>query len=194
MFERYTEKARRVIFYSREFASGLGANAIEPPHILMGLMREDQQLFKRLGNKELLQLDSIRERIRTSAGTRGNPSVDMPLSVESKRVLQYAEKESEQLNHRNIGTEHLLLGLLREQTIATEILTEHGLQLSSVRDELRKGSEAVVDTPRNDSIDEMRKLAADARDLGASIVKKAARIEAICDQLEKSTRNKEDKH
>ena len=197
MFERYTEKARRVIFYSREFASGLGDSAIEPRHILLGIIREDEELFRRLGKLNFQQIDAIRDRIRTATRPRGNTSTEMPISFESKRVLEYAADESKQLKHKFIGTEHLLLGLLRGKTIAAGILIEHEFELSRLRDELRKGSGPVfnssnavscrVDISNGGSIAEMRKLAAEARDLAAAIVNKAARIESICDKLENSS-------
>ena len=129
MFERYTEKARRVIFFARQEASELGGPAIEPHHILLGLIREDPPLITRFCKLTLPLLD-LRDRIRASTGPveKLPASVDMPLSGQTKHVLSYAADESQQLNHRYLSTEHLLLGLLREeQTTAAEILIEHGV-------------------------------------------------------------------
>src|SRR5438105_3630272 len=106
MFERYTEKARRVIFFARYEASMFGAPAIEPEHLLLGLMREDRELTTRLLpallsiktiRKEIEQRSTIREKICTS--------VELPLAPEAKRVLTYAHEESDSLNHRHIDTE-----------------------------------------------------------------------------------------
>jgi ATP-dependent Clp protease ATP-binding subunit ClpC len=190
MFERYTEKARRVIFFARQEASELGGPAIEPHHILLGLIREDQQLIGRFCNIILPPLHELRDRIRASTGPgeKLSASVDMPLSGQTKDVLSYAADESKQLNHRYLGTEHLLLGLLRaEQTTAAEILIEHGVYLKIVRDELRGRTIGSADMGKADCVEEMRRLAAEARDLATAILRKAERIEAICDELTESS-------
>ena len=143
MFERYTEKARRVIFFARYEASQFGAAAIEAEHILLGLIREDKGLTARFFPRQQVSVDSIRKEIegRIIIHDRVSTSVDLPLSPEAKRVLAYAAEESERLHHRYIGTEHLLLGLLREEkSIAAEILYEQGLRLNIVRDELGRTS------------------------------------------------------
>jgi ATP-dependent Clp protease ATP-binding subunit ClpC len=142
MFERYTEKARRVIFYARFEASQFGSPFIETEHLLLGILREDKDISHRyLGSqatfealrKQVEQHTTIRELISTS--------VDLPLSNESKRVLAYAAEEAETLAHKHIGTEHLLLGLLREEkSFAAELLRERGLRLASVREELAKAT------------------------------------------------------
>src|SRR5580658_2349163 len=116
MFERYTEKARRVIFFARYEASQFGSPYIETEHLLLGLLREDKQLANRfLGSHAAV--DSIRKQIEghTTAREKISTSVDMPLSQERKRVLAYAAEEAERLNQGYIGTEHLLLGLLRQE-------------------------------------------------------------------------------
>jgi ATP-dependent Clp protease ATP-binding subunit ClpC len=138
VFERYTEKARRVIFFARYEASQYGSPYIETEHLLLGLMREDKALANRFlrshGSiesirKEIEQRITIRERISTS--------VEVPLSQESKRILNYATEEAERLGHKHVGTEHLLLGILREEKcFGTEILQERGLRLSTLREEL----------------------------------------------------------
>src|SRR5216684_700493 len=115
MFERYTEKARRVIFFARYEASQFGAHAIEPEHLLLGLMREDKTLAGRFFPRA--HVESIRKEIqgRTLLRERIPTSVELPLAPETKRVLFYSHEESDRLQHRHIGTEHLLLGLLREE-------------------------------------------------------------------------------
>lgn len=195
MFERYTEKARRVIFFARHEASELGDLSIEPHHILLGLIREDQQLIARFSTRTP-SLDEIRDRIRASTGPHSKlpDSVDMPLSDQAKRVLMYAADESQQLNHSYLGTEHLLLGLLRaEQTTASEILIERGFELIIVRDQLRDRNMERAGIGKEGRVDEMRRLAGEARNLATAIIRKTERIEAICDQLtESSSDQKED--
>src|SRR6187200_2842965 len=144
MFERYTERARRVIFFARYEASQFGSTTIETEHLLLGLIREDKNLTNRfLRNSS--SIESIRKEIegRTTIREKVSTSIDLPLSNECKRILAYAAEEAERLNHRHIGTEHLLLGILREEKcVAAEILQERGLRLNSIREEL---SRAVVD-------------------------------------------------
>ena len=141
MFERYTEKTRRVIFFARYEASQFGAPAIEPEHLLLGLMREDKTLTGRFFPRAQVSIESIRKEIegRTLLREKISTSVELPLAPETKRVLAYAHEESDRLQHRHIGTEHLLLGLLREdRSMAAEILYERGLRLNAVRDEIAR--------------------------------------------------------
>src|SRR5216117_587501 len=141
MFERYTEKARRVIFFARYEASQFGAPAIEPEHLLLGLMREDKTLTERFFPRAQITIESIRREIesRTLLRERIPTSVELPLAPETKRVLHYSHEESDRLQHRHIGTEHLLLGLLREErSMAAQILFERGLRLAAVRDEIAR--------------------------------------------------------
>ncbi len=140
MFERYTEKARRVIFFARYEASQFGSPYIETEHLLLGLLREDKALSNRFLRSHA-SVESIRKQIETHTTIREkvSTSVDLPLSNECKRVLAYAAEEAERLSNKHIGTEHLLLGLLREEKcFASEILLERGLRLSTVRDELAR--------------------------------------------------------
>src|SRR5438477_7343570 len=164
MFERYTEKARRVIFFARYEASQFGSPYIETEHLLLGLLREDKALANRFLRSHAA-VDSIRKQIEGHATIREkvSTSVDLPLSHECKRVLAYGAEEAERLNHKHIGTEHLLLGLLREEKcFAAEILHERGLRLSTIREELaRSQSEKVTSNrPKESSL-----LAEFSRDL-----------------------------
>src|ERR1041385_8668366 len=145
MFERYTEKARRVIFFARYEASQFGAPAIEPEHLLLGLMREDKTLTGRFFPRAQITIEAIRREIegRTLLRERIPTSVELPLAPETKRVLHYSHEESDRLQHRHIGTEHLLLGLLREErSMAAQILFDRGLRLAAVRDEIARQSGA----------------------------------------------------
>ena len=140
MFERYTEKARRVIFFARYEASQFGSPYIETEHLLLGLLREDKALTNRFLRSHA-SVESIRKQIEahTTIREKVSTSVDLPLSNECKRVLAYAAEEAERLGHKHIGTEHLLLGLLREEKcFAAEILQERGLKLAQIRDELAR--------------------------------------------------------
>jgi ATP-dependent Clp protease ATP-binding subunit ClpC len=186
MFERYTETARRVIFFARYEASQLGEALIEPHHLLLGVMREDKQVVTRLCKSKLPPTDYLRDRIKAMIGSeeRYPTAVDLPLSTPAKRALAYAAEESERLSQRHIGTEHLLLGLLREgTTIAAKILNEYGVNLDDISHEIRAGIIARADNGQASRMVEIRILATEARQLAAEIVEKAERLNAICDQL-----------
>jgi ATP-dependent Clp protease ATP-binding subunit ClpC len=154
MFERYTEKARRTVFFARFEASQFGSPKIEPEHLLLGLLREDKALADRLPHPRP-SMDSIRKQIegRTTVGEKVPTSVDLPLSLECERVLAYAAEEAERLSHKHIGTEHLLLGLLREEKcFAAEILNGWGLRLSTIREELSQlPKDPAIDKPPADT-------------------------------------------
>ena len=138
MFERYTERARRVIFFARYEASQFGSTTIETEHLLLGLIREDKNLTNRfLRNSS--SIESIRKEIegRTTIREKVSTSIDLPLSNECKRILAYAAEEAERLNHRHIGTEHVLLGILREEkSLAAEVLYNAGFKLEALRQQL----------------------------------------------------------
>jgi len=142
MFERYTEKARRVIFFARYEACQFGSPYIETEHLLLGLLREDKLLANRFLRSQA-NIESIKKQIEAQTTTREKvpTSVDLPLSTECKRVLAYAAEEAERLGHKHIGTEHLLLGLLREdKCFAAELLHERGLRLNQVREEIARAT------------------------------------------------------
>jgi hypothetical protein len=144
VFERYTEKARRAIFFSRYEASHYGSPSIEAEHILLGIFRESHELMKLFPAGSA---DAIRKEIDARSPIRpGVPtSVDLPLGNESRRVLTYAAEEAERLAHRHIGTEHLLLGLLREHgCFAAEILRQRGMDLAILRGRLGKPSRPIL--------------------------------------------------
>jgi ATP-dependent Clp protease ATP-binding subunit ClpC len=139
MFERYTERARRVLFFARYEASQLGSVSIETEHLLLGLIREGKGLTSRIFARSHLSLESIRKEIegRTVFREKVSTSVEIPFSAETKRVLQFAAEEADRLLHNYIGTEHLLLGILREErSVAATILMEKGMRLNTVREDI----------------------------------------------------------
>src|SRR4030081_673622 len=156
VFERYTEKARRVIFFARYEASQYGSPYIETEHLLLGLMRE----AKALANRFLRQqgsIESIRKEIeaRITIRERISTSVEVPLSAECKRILNMAGEEAERLGVKHVGTEHLLLGILREEKcFGAEILMERGLRLSTLREELARtsGEKTTAARPKETSL------------------------------------------
>ena len=134
MFERYTESARRVVFFARYEASNFGSPCIDTQHLLLGLLREDKLLFHRVQLK--VDFETARQDV-TSRIKPGKPiptSVDLPLSEQAKRALKYAAEEADRLNQRQVSTTHLLLGLVRDEKFASaESLTQLGAHLDSMR-------------------------------------------------------------
>jgi hypothetical protein len=139
MFERYTERARRVLVFARYEASQLGSISIETEHLLLGLIREGKGLTSRIFARSHLSLENIRKDIegRTVFHDRISTSVEIPFTPECKRALGYAAEEADRLQHNYIGTEHLLLGVLREErSVAASVLMDRGMRLQTVRDDI----------------------------------------------------------
>ncbi len=141
MFERYTEMARRVIFFARHEAGHYGSLVIDTEHLLLGLLRVDKHLAARL----LGAAEQIRAEIDkgTPRGERVPPSVTIPLSERVKQILGFAAEEAGRLGHRRVGTEHLFLGVLRsEGSFTAQILATRGVKLEAVRRQLQAGARA----------------------------------------------------
>lgn len=127
-----------MIFFARYESSQFGSPYIETEHLLLGLLREDKAFTNRF-LRSSASVETIRKQIEdcTTVREKVSTSVDLPLSDESKRVLGYAVEEAERLSYKHIGTEHLLLGLLREEkSFAAQILNERGVRLPAVREQL----------------------------------------------------------
>ncbi|MEE2822803.1 MAG: ATP-dependent Clp protease ATP-binding subunit [Acidobacteriota bacterium] len=198
MFEKYTEKARRVIFFARYETSQLGARKIEAEHILLGLLREDKALSSKFFPHAEIALEEIRKQVegRTANQKKVSTSVELPLSDEAKSVLAYAAEEAGRLMCNYIGTEHILLGLLRgEDNVATEILYKNGLRLARVREELA-GTGVSID-PVSSKSKEPLILAEFSRDLTAAaangmldpLIGRDAEIERLVQILCRRTKN-----
>src|SRR5437762_12882112 len=140
MFERYSEMARSVIHMPRYMAGRVGSPEIETEHLLLGLLREDKALARRfLGTpwaaeavwRKIAQSKPVREKL-------SDPR-ELPLSRTSKHALAFAAEEADLLSNKPVCTEHLLLGLLREEKcFAEEMLVEGGVRLASALVELRR--------------------------------------------------------
>src|ERR1700730_7762746 len=139
MFERVSERARRVLFFAHDEASQLGSMSVDTEHLLLGLTRESKGLTNRLFADGGGALDDIRDEVlrRVPARSRTSTSAEIPFSAAATRVLQHAAQEADRLLHDYVGTEHLLLGLLCEHgSVAADVLTSRGLRLDRVRDQI----------------------------------------------------------
>jgi len=139
MFERYTESARRLLFFARYEASELGASLIEAEHLLLGLVRGNEGTPRDILGLAGVSLEGIRQEVERRAAclARTPTSVEMPFSPLAVGVLEFAREEADRLRHNHIGTEHILLGLLREPgSLAFTVLTEAGVRLDEARNAL----------------------------------------------------------
>jgi hypothetical protein len=139
MFERYTEQARRAIFFARYEASQFGSKQIEPEHLLLGVIRQMN-----------LPGDAIRSEI-AQLWARDKPtptSTDLPVSHAVKRAMAYAAEEATKLGHKHIGVEHLLLALMVEQpnSIVPDLLRKHGIDRA-------KALSGIADAPAEAPVD-----------------------------------------
>jgi hypothetical protein len=140
MFERYTEKARRSIFFARYEASQYGSPFIETEHLLLGILREVKDLSRWFPGKIGVELE-IRADIERQIPPREriSTSIEIPLTPECARVLTLAGDAADRLGHDSIGPEHLLIGILRiESSQAAQILIARGVQPEVIQEDLTR--------------------------------------------------------
>jgi ATP-dependent Clp protease ATP-binding subunit ClpC len=138
MFERFTDRTRRVVVLAQEEARMLNHNYIGTEHILLGLIREGDGYAARTLESLGISLDAVRQQVEEIIG-RGQqaPSGHIPFTPRAKKVLELSLRESLQLGHNYIGTEHILLGLLREgDGVAAQVLVRLGADLNRVRQQV----------------------------------------------------------
>ncbi|HEY7487599.1 MAG TPA: Clp protease N-terminal domain-containing protein [Streptosporangiaceae bacterium] len=135
MFERFTDRARRVVVLAQEEARMLNHNYIGTEHILLGLIHEGDGVAARALRALQINLAAVRREVEQIIGVgQRQPSGHIPFTPRAKKVLEFALRESLQLGHDHIGTEHILLGLIREgQGVAAQVLTTLGADLNLVR-------------------------------------------------------------
>lgn len=137
MFERYTEDARRALFFARFAASRLGSISIEPAHLVIGLLHEPGRAAWRILERADLAPVDIRTGVERQLTSRLHlpESVEIPFDADTKRALTAAASEADRLGHRNIGAEHLLLGVLDvDNSLAAAFLTTLGLGIDRARE------------------------------------------------------------
>jgi ATP-dependent Clp protease ATP-binding subunit ClpC len=135
MFERFTEKARRVVVYAQEEARMLNQNYIGTEHLLLGLIREQDGIAAKALESLSISLEDVHAQVEELIG-RGTfvPTGHIPFTPRAKKVLELSLREALQLGHNYIGTEHILLGLIREgEGVAAQVLLNLGADLEKVR-------------------------------------------------------------
>jgi ATP-dependent Clp protease ATP-binding subunit ClpC len=135
MFERFTERARKVVFLAQQEAARLGHNVVGTEHLLLGLVAEGEGIAAKALEVSNIDLKTIRAEVEKIIGSgEANPFGEIPFTPRAKRVLELAVEEGRQLGHNYVGTEHILLGLIREgEGVAAQVLRNLGAELDTVR-------------------------------------------------------------
>ena len=135
MFERFTDRARRVVVLAQEEARMLNHNYIGTEHLLLGLVHEGEGIAARALESLGITLNSVREQVQDIIGPGANaPSGHIPFTPRAKKVLELSMREAIQLNHGYIGTEHILLGMVRaNEGVANQVLAKLGVEPAAVR-------------------------------------------------------------
>ena len=138
MFERFTDRARRVVVLAQEEARLLNHNSIGTEHILLGLIHEGEGVAAKALESLGISLEGVRSQVEEIIGQGGSsPSGHIPFTPRAKKVLELSLREALQLGHNYIGTEHILLGLIREgEGVAAQVLVKLGADLSRVRQQV----------------------------------------------------------
>ncbi len=199
MWEPFTERARRSIVLAQEEAQRLGNNYIGTEHILLGIISEGESLAAKVLETLGVNLSKVRQEVEAIVG-RGGQTVqqEMVFTPRAKRVIELAFEEARQLNHNYIGTEHLLLGLIREgEGVAARVLTNLGVDPAKVRVQTTSllGAEGQPPAPKGKS--KTPTLDAYGRDLTQlardnkldPVIGRAAEIERVIQILSRRTKN-----
>jgi ATP-dependent Clp protease ATP-binding subunit ClpC len=138
LFERFTDRARRVVVLAQEEARLLNHNYIGTEHILLGLIHEGEGVAAKALESLGISLEAVRQQVEEIIGQGGSsPSGHIPFTPRAKKVLELSLREALQLGHNYIGTEHILLGLIREgEGVAAQVLVKLGADLSRVRQQV----------------------------------------------------------
>jgi ATP-dependent Clp protease ATP-binding subunit ClpC len=138
MFERFTDRARRVVVLAQEEARLLNHNYIGTEHILLGLIHEGEGVAAKALESLGISLEAVRAQVEEIIGQgQSAPTGHIPFTPRAKKVLELSLREALQLGHNYIGTEHILLGLIREgEGVAAQVLVKLGADLSRVRQQV----------------------------------------------------------
>jgi ATP-dependent Clp protease ATP-binding subunit ClpC len=138
MFERFTDRARRVVVLAQEEARMLNHNYIGTEHILLGLIHEGEGVAAKALESMNISLEAVRQQVEEIIGQgQAAPTGHIPFTPRAKKVLELSLREALQLGHNYIGTEHILLGLIREgEGVAAQVLVKLGADLPRVREQV----------------------------------------------------------
>jgi ATP-dependent Clp protease ATP-binding subunit ClpA len=138
MFERFTNRARRVVVLAQEEARMLNHNYVGTEHLLLGLIHEGEGVAAKALESMGIRLEVVRQQVEETIGHgQDAPSGHIPFTPRAKKVLELGLREAKQLGHRYVGTEHILLGLIREgDGVAAQVLVKLGADLNRVRQQV----------------------------------------------------------
>ncbi|WP_199872969.1 ATP-dependent Clp protease ATP-binding subunit [Inediibacterium massiliense] len=153
MFNRFTERAQKVIILSQEEARSLGHNYVGTEHLLLGLLREGEGIAAKALQNMNVNVEEIKEKIKDLIGLGNMDDIQvMGFTPRTKRIFELSFVEGRRLGHNYIGTEHLLLGIIREgEGVAAKLLIDSGVSLSKAREEVMK----LLSTPNGDHIEKV---------------------------------------
>ena len=161
MFERFTERARRVVVFAQHEARGLKHNYIGTEHILLGLLREEEGLAARVLESFDITVEEVRAQVARIVGLGDEVTTgQIPFTPRAKKVLELSLREAISLGHNYIGTEHILLGIVREnEGVAARILLDFDADAEKIRNEIIRmlsgpGRRPPEDVPDPDSSDD----------------------------------------
>jgi ATP-dependent Clp protease ATP-binding subunit ClpC len=186
MFERFTDRARRVVVLSQEEARRLNHNYIGTEHVLLGLLEEGQGVAARVLTSLGVSLDEARNSVEEiiGHGTQA-PSDHVPFTPRAKKVLELSLREALQLGHNYIGTEHLLLGLLREgEGVAAQVMVRLGAELGQARNAVMRALEEMPERFQEPAAEfvirslqaENRRLRAEVDRLRAALLRRGSNV------------------
>ncbi|MFA5028957.1 MAG: Clp protease N-terminal domain-containing protein, partial [Candidatus Methylomirabilota bacterium] len=200
MFERFTERARKVIILAREEAIRLGHNFVGTEHLLLGLIREGDGLAVAILKKLNVSISALKAEIEkiVAVGTEFAPAGEIPFTPQAKKVLEYAISEARSLGHNYIGTEHLLLGLIREgEGIASVVLRDFGVSVAAAKSQAqellgeqssKQGTSSATRTPALDEFG-VDLTAAARQDKLDPVIGREAEIERVIQVLSRRKKN-----
>ena len=169
MFERFTDRARRVVVLAQDEARGLNHNWIGTEHLLLAVIREGHGVGAKALESMQISLDAARQQVESLIGRGQNPVGDghIPFTPRAKKVLELSLREALQLGHDYIGTEHILLGLIREgDGVAAQVLVSLGCDLNRARQQViqllhgYQGRQSVLSTIGDELGDRLASMAA----------------------------------
>ncbi len=177
MFERFTDRSRRVLVLAQEEARDLTSSFIGTEHLLLGLIREREGIAAKVLDTLGVTFEVVREKVKPAFDTNKNPSSASPaFTPRVKKVLEFSLREALQLGHSYVGTEHLLLGLVREGNgVAAGILDDLGVELTQVRAQVieritgQSDVESVVLEPLTEIDSDSGRVTSLVRKLGLSL-------------------------
>ena len=203
MQDRFTDRVRKVIYYAREEAGRLQHDYIGTEHILLGIVREGEGIAAKVLSKLDLDFEQIQQAVENMVKSSGGTLTigEIPFTPRAKRVLELAIEEARLLGHNYVGTEHLLLGLIREgEGVAAQVLTELGVDRKRVREEVlkllgptttvkaRKAKKEKSDTPNLDQFGrELTQLARESK--LDPIIGRESEIERVIQVLSRRKKN-----